>query len=139
MATTSQEYLTCAHPTAPYGDRPNATMSGWTRAEPSSPRCTQGGGDDRNGYYTPVSCCPNNSLICNCQSNSQSKIKTIRPLVITGATGTLGRAFARAYIRGIPYSLLTRQEMDITDLVSVNRVLTELNPWAVVNAAGYVR
>jgi dTDP-4-dehydrorhamnose reductase len=29
--------------------------------------------------------------------------------------------------------------MDITNPVLVNRVLTELNPWAVVNAAGYVR
>jgi len=26
-----------------------------------------------------------------------------------------------------------------TNWISVNRVLSELNPWAVVNAAGYVR
>lgn len=64
----------------------------------------------------------------------------VRPLLITGATGTLGSAFARLCdVRGIPYCLLTRQDMDIADLVSVGRVLTELNPWAVVNAAGYVR
>ncbi|HEY9667320.1 MAG TPA: family 1 glycosylhydrolase [Coleofasciculaceae cyanobacterium] len=66
--------------------------------------------------------------------------KSVRPLVIIGARGTLGRAFARLCdLRGIIYHLLTRQEMDITDPASVDRVLAELHPWAVVNAAGYVR
>lgn len=62
------------------------------------------------------------------------------PLAITGATGTLGQAFARICdIRGIPYKLLTRQEMDICDIHSVERSLNELKPWAVINTAGYVR
>jgi dTDP-4-dehydrorhamnose reductase len=66
--------------------------------------------------------------------------KSVRPLAIIGARGTLGKAFARLCdLRGIQYHLLTRQEMDITDPTSVDRVLTQLNPWAVVNAAGYVR
>lgn len=66
--------------------------------------------------------------------------KSVRPIAIIGARGTLGRAFARLCdIRGIPYHLLTRQEMDITNPASVDAVLTQLNPWAVVNAAGYVR
>lgn len=65
---------------------------------------------------------------------------SVRSLVITGATGTLGRAFARLCdIRGIPYRLLTRKEMDIADPASVDAALTALSPWAVVNAAGYVR
>jgi dTDP-4-dehydrorhamnose reductase len=64
----------------------------------------------------------------------------VPPLLITGATGTLGQAFARlCEIRGIPYHLLSRQEMDITDSTSVDQMLTELQPWAVINAAGYVR
>ncbi|AFZ57422.1 SDR family oxidoreductase [Anabaena sp. PCC 7938] len=63
-----------------------------------------------------------------------------RPLVIVGARGTLGKAFARlCEVRGIIYRLLTRQEMDITNSDSVHAVLSELQPWAVVNAAGYVR
>jgi dTDP-4-dehydrorhamnose reductase len=62
------------------------------------------------------------------------------PLVIVGARGTLGKAFARLCdVRGISYQVLTRQEMDIADPASVDAVLTDLKPWAVVNAAGYVR
>lgn len=61
-------------------------------------------------------------------------------LLITGATGTLGKAFARICdVRGIPYRLLTRQEMDITNVKSVANILNETQPWAVINAAGYVR
>lgn len=63
-----------------------------------------------------------------------------RPLLITGATGTLGRAFARiCELRGIPYHLLSRQEMDIAQPASVEAALDKLQPWAVVNTAGYVR
>lgn len=62
------------------------------------------------------------------------------PLLIAGATGTLGQAFARiCEIRGLPYHLLSRQDMDITDSHSVQQTLTQLKPWAVINAAGYVR
>ncbi|MBD2459568.1 sugar nucleotide-binding protein [Oscillatoria sp. FACHB-1407] len=62
------------------------------------------------------------------------------PLLITGATGTLGQAYARiCEIRGIPYYLLSRQDMDITNPSNVQQVLDELRPWAVVNATGYVR
>lgn len=72
--------------------------------------------------------------------SSPSHLLASPPLLITGATGTLGQAFARiCEVRGIPYRLLTRQEMDITNPAIVKRVLDELQPWAVVNAAGYVR
>lgn len=63
-----------------------------------------------------------------------------RPLLITGATGTLGRAFGRICdARTIPYRLLARGEMDIADPASVEAALAKFEPWAVVNAAGYVR
>jgi dTDP-4-dehydrorhamnose reductase len=66
--------------------------------------------------------------------------KRVRPLAISGATGTLGKAFARlCELRGIPYRLLSRQEMDITSVHSVMSALKELEPWALVNASGYVR
>ena len=63
-----------------------------------------------------------------------------RPLLITGATGTLGRAFARVCEqRGLSYHLTNRSEFDIAEAVRVGGVLDDLRPWAVVNAAGYVR
>ncbi len=63
-----------------------------------------------------------------------------RPILITGATGTLGRAFAaRCDLRGLAYRLLTRAEMDIADPYSVDTALALHGAWAVVNAAGYVR
>ncbi|HYB98905.1 MAG TPA: family 1 glycosylhydrolase [Candidatus Limnocylindrales bacterium] len=62
------------------------------------------------------------------------------PLLITGATGTLGRAFARlCRQRAIPYRLVSRKEMDIADPESVLATLKRIRPWAVVNTAGYVR
>jgi dTDP-4-dehydrorhamnose reductase len=63
-----------------------------------------------------------------------------RPLLITGARGTLGRAFARVCeARGLRYRLLTRAEMDIAKRQSVDAALDGIGPWAVINAAGYVR
>jgi dTDP-4-dehydrorhamnose reductase len=62
------------------------------------------------------------------------------PLLITGATGTLGAAFARAAeSRALAYRLLSRREMDIADPESVEKVLKDAGAWALVNAAGYVR
>lgn len=63
-----------------------------------------------------------------------------RPLLLTGRTGTLGRAFARVCDgRALRYELLGRAELDIADASEVERVVAEVRPWAVVNAAGYVR
>lgn len=63
-----------------------------------------------------------------------------KPLLITGATGTLGKTFARiCRERNIPFVLLSRSEMDICDLCSVRQILEDISPWAVINAAGYVK
>ena len=63
-----------------------------------------------------------------------------RPVLISGATGTLGHAFGvRCELRGLAYRLLTRAEMDIADPHSVDTALALHGGWAVVNAAGYVR
>ncbi|MES2355970.1 MAG: family 1 glycosylhydrolase [Pseudomonadota bacterium] len=62
------------------------------------------------------------------------------PILITGATGTLGRAFARiCKERDLNYRLLSRSDMDITDVNSIERVVAQHEPWAIINAAGYVR
>jgi dTDP-4-dehydrorhamnose reductase len=62
------------------------------------------------------------------------------PILITGATGTLGRAFARLCTqRGLEHVLLGRTDLDIADADAVDAALAAYEPWAVVNAAGYVR
>ena len=63
-----------------------------------------------------------------------------RPILVTGATGTLGRAFARTCEeRGLPYRLLSRRDLDIAEPASIEATLARFRPWAVVNTAGYVR
>jgi len=63
-----------------------------------------------------------------------------RPLLITGATGTLGHAFGRfCELRGLPYRLVSRAEMDIADPISVASALEQWQPWGVINTAGFVR
>ncbi|HEX8560711.1 MAG TPA: sugar nucleotide-binding protein [Pyrinomonadaceae bacterium] len=63
-----------------------------------------------------------------------------RTLLVAGATGTLGAAFARAAeSRALSCRLLSRREMDIADAASVEAALEGSGAWAVVNAAGYVR
>jgi dTDP-4-dehydrorhamnose reductase len=87
--------------------------------------------------YPVVSC----GLGTNAQEQQNPLLRACpRPLAITGATGTLGQAFARiCCTRGIPYVLLSRRDVDITNPTSVHETLADLNPWAVINAAGYVR
>ena len=63
-----------------------------------------------------------------------------RPLLILGATGTLGKALARACEwRGIAYRLTSRSDLSLTDDASIRRAIDAVEPWAVVNAAGWVR
>lgn len=70
----------------------------------------------------------------NTQGNSS------RAILITGATGTLGKAFARiCEKRRLAYYLLSRDEMDIASRSSLKAALERYQPWAIVNAAGYVR
>jgi dTDP-4-dehydrorhamnose reductase len=64
----------------------------------------------------------------------------MRPILITGATGTLGRAFRRVCDhRGLAYHLTSRAELDIASHDSVRAALDRYQPWLVINAAGYVR
>jgi dTDP-4-dehydrorhamnose reductase len=67
-------------------------------------------------------------------------VRPHRELLITGARGTLGRAFARICARrGLAFRLVDRQTLEISNPQSVARALEAFRPWAVVNAAGYCR
>lgn len=62
------------------------------------------------------------------------------PLLILGATGTLGQAFAGACrLRSIPHVLTTRAELPLGDPAAIAAQLAAIRPWAVINATGWVR
>ncbi len=63
-----------------------------------------------------------------------------RPILIVGRRGTLGRAFARVCTsRAIPFVLVSRIECDISQPHLIEEAIEKYQPWAIVNAAGYVR
>ena len=63
-----------------------------------------------------------------------------RPILVAGATGTLGRAFAAAcHMRGLDHLLTDRTMLRIDDPAHVADALDSHQPWAVINAAGWVR
>jgi len=64
---------------------------------------------------------------------------SFKPLLIIGKNGTLGRAFAKiCKRRAIDFHLSGREELDITDTQSIERMMKLYQPWAIVNTAGYV-
>ncbi len=64
----------------------------------------------------------------------------MQPILITGAAGTLGRAFAGGCAaRNLRHRVTSRAELDIADLDTVVAALARIRPWLVVNAAGFVR
>lgn len=67
-------------------------------------------------------------------------IKASRPILITGKTGTLGKAFARlCERRAIKCLLLDRTDMDIANPAEIEKAIQTHNPWAIINTAGFVR
>jgi dTDP-4-dehydrorhamnose reductase len=68
------------------------------------------------------------------------KNRSARPILITGANGTLGSAFVRiCKMRDLACVPLTRQDMDFTDTTAIETIIARYQPWAIINAGGYVR
>lgn len=66
--------------------------------------------------------------------------RAVPPILITGATGTLGQALARACdLRGLDHVLTDRAALALDDPTSIAAALDAHRPWAVINAAGWVR
>ena len=111
VAALARELATGTTPTSPVLEQPGW----WQRPERLFP-----------AFARPVPACPLES--------------PGRPLLIAGARGTLGRAFARiCQMRGLPYYLASRDDMDIADPESVASTIQRNVPWGVINAAGFVR
>ncbi|MEJ7682206.1 MAG: NAD(P)-dependent oxidoreductase [Segetibacter sp.] len=65
---------------------------------------------------------------------------SVRPLIIVGKTGTLGKAFSRICgYRAIHHLVLGREDVNISDVADIERMVNEYKPWAIINTAGYVR
>jgi dTDP-4-dehydrorhamnose reductase len=63
-----------------------------------------------------------------------------QPILIFGKWGTLGKAFGKiCSFRSINHTLLSREDVDITNEEQIEEAIKKYNPWAVVNAAGFVR
>ncbi len=63
-----------------------------------------------------------------------------RPIMICGANGSLGRALINACEeRSLKVCALRRSDLDITNASAVNSACEALRPWAIINAAGYVK
>lgn len=74
------------------------------------------------------------------QNRVQMVSECSAPLLIIGATGTLGRAFAKVCKdRFLQYKLLSRSKCNICDTASVEKAIEQYQPWAIINTAGYVR
>ncbi|MEO7121212.1 MAG: family 1 glycosylhydrolase [Ginsengibacter sp.] len=71
--------------------------------------------------------------------NHVQKTGTVRPIIIIGKNGTLGQAFARiCKQRKFHFLILNREQVDICDSKKLELMFTYYQPWAVINAAGFV-
>jgi dTDP-4-dehydrorhamnose reductase len=62
---------------------------------------------------------------------------TVQPILIAGASGRLGQAFARiCRKRNLACRVIGRDELDIADPASVEAAIQRYRPWAIVNAGG---
>ncbi|MEO6583847.1 MAG: SDR family oxidoreductase, partial [Ferruginibacter sp.] len=63
-----------------------------------------------------------------------------QPILIIGNTGTLGKSFAKVCgERSLHYVLAGREEADITRPAAIESAIKKHKPWAIINAAGFVR
>lgn len=63
-----------------------------------------------------------------------------QPILIIGKNGTLGKAFGKICdFRSINNKLLSRQDLDLTNEEQIEEAIKKYNPWAIINAAGFVR
>jgi dTDP-4-dehydrorhamnose reductase len=83
---------------------------------------------------------PSRLLYSGPRTSAREHRPETKPLLVFGATGTLGRAFCRiAEARGLDVRCAGRHDVDITRPDLVASVIHDVGPWAVVNATGYVR
>jgi dTDP-4-dehydrorhamnose reductase len=72
------------------------------------------------------------------KSELEKKYSNSTPLLIIGGEGRLGKAFQIiCRERAIPYRALSREEFNISNSTSAIKIMEKINPWAIVNCAGF--
>ena len=76
----------------------------------------------------------------NAQVANNNAMKPIKKILIVGRNGTLGQALMRICDhRAIDYVALSKQELDISNNDQIVQAVEHYQPWAIINASGYVR
>lgn len=76
----------------------------------------------------------------NSVNNMPADNNNSQPILIIGKNGTLGKAFAGLCdYRSINNRLLSRQDLDLLNEEQIETAIKTYNPWAIINAAGFVR
>jgi len=75
------------------------------------------------------------------QSGKPNQIKSLaEPILIIGATGTLGRAFAKiCNDRNLNHVALNKSQLNFGNTEDIEAAIQKYKPWAIVNAAGFAR
>ena len=92
--------------------------------------------DDRLEFEPSASACATTLS----RGSSPDLAPNAAPVLIVGATGTLGQALARGCAaRGLSHVITDRSVLTLDDPASIGAALERYAPWAVINAAGWVR
>lgn len=72
--------------------------------------------------------------------NEIASTVAVQPLIVIGKTGTLGQAISRICTeRNIHHFLLDRSAANICNEELLVNMINQYQPWAIINAAGYVK
>ena len=90
-------------------------------------------GARRTGLVAPVERCLSGAMRSACRQSGSPMLSSARAARSAGrSSASAGRAASRPAVLG-------RAELDIADRDAVERSIARVTPWAVINAAGYVR
>lgn len=121
--------------------RPTA-LARMTKALTSEGKCDDPGLDGSGWWRRDIRFMrrPDREARGDSRRNDDDAAASKRVILVTGSKGTLGRAFLRAAnARGMAAIGAGRNELDICIQGSASAFLERVKPWAVINAAGYVR
>jgi dTDP-4-dehydrorhamnose reductase len=114
-------------------------IAGFIRELTASKACSHPATDSR-GWWRGDSRLTVPAFSTGARHPAPRRCESPRPVLITGCRGTLGSAFIRICDeRGLAVAGMSHGQLDICDAAAVRRAMDIFKPWAIINAAGYVR